>query len=219
MFKKINKYQIAYSEIIGSDSWLYACNKSVDFYEVQELKDNKQRLTGNEISFFSYPQGHTYTPFNLEEGIYYCCPVIVNDIIYFLKANFVNGVLSIIKYQPTQAILSEIQSFELKDVNLYNIRLAKYPLMLISVSVDQDFVCYYPEKIKFKLDDRDSFIIKIDDIFYFNRWTEEEIDDNLNITADYRYCESIVEMNRNGKILSIEKGALFQMPNGELWVF
>lgn len=210
------KYNNGYSDLIGTDRWLYSFDNYISLYEIKELKDMNEPIKGNELTFFSYPDGNSYTPYELEYGIYYEHIIFIEGIIYFIRADFNIDQIYIIKYIPDKNVLTEIAHFDKKDLNLYNIRLAKYPLMLISV--DKECNVYYPEKLTIKMDARDSFIVRDGDAFYFNRWVEEGIDENDNVTPDYKYYDNIVKVSKSGEVLSIEKGNLSEMPNGEMWI-
>lgn len=208
-----------YLNISGTDKWIYcfAGDKYKDLYDVKELKELNEPINGNKLVIYSYPEGKSYVPYEIKYGIYYGDIIFIEGSLFILKADFNKNKVTIIKYVPDENILEEIYSFDINDLNLYNLKLGKYPLMLFSV--DTKFVLYYPEKLEINITERDSFIVRDGDVFYFTRWSEEGIDENGSATENYRYYENVVKFNKDGEFLSCEEGYLYEMPNGEFWIF
>lgn len=219
-FKKLNSSCYSdYSNISGTDKWIYSVigDKHKDLYDVKELKEINESINGNQLVIYSYPEGKSYVPYEIKYGIYYGDIIFIEGSLFILKADFNENKVTIIKYVPDENILEEIYSFDINNLNLYNLKLGKYPLMLFSV--DTKFVLYYPEKLEINITRRDSFIVRDGDLFYFTRWSEEGIDENGSAIENHRYYENVVKFNKDGEFLSCEEGYLCEMPNGEFWIF
>lgn len=224
-FKKLkNGCCSDYSNIPGTDKWIYSVigDKHKDFYDVKESKELNEPINGNKLVIYSYPEGKSYVPYEIKYGIYYGDIIFIKGSLFILKADFNENKVTIIKYIPDENILEEIYNFNIDDLNLYNLKLGKYPLMLFNSDrngVEEKFVLYYPEKLEINITERDSFIVRDGDVFYFTRWSEEGIDENGSVTENYRYYENVVKFNKDGEFLSCEEGYLCEMPNGEFWIF
>lgn len=219
-FKKLNSSCYSdYSNISGTDKWIYSVigDKHKDFYNIKESRELNESINGNQLVIYSYPEGKSYVPYEIKYGIYYGDIIFIEGSLFILKADFNENKVTIIKYVPDENILEEIYSFDINNLNLYNLKLGKYPLMLFSV--DTKFVLYYPEKLEINITRRDSFIVRDGDLFYFTRWSEEGIDENGSAIENHRYYENVVKFNKDGEFLSCEEGYLCEMPNGEFWIF
>lgn len=198
--------------------WLYCFGGDIykDLYDIKNLNDSNEEIMGNELIICSYPDGKSYRPYTIKYGVYYSSIIFINEELFFLKADFNKNIVTIVRYIPDDNILNEISSFNMDELNLYNLSLGKYPLTLFSM--DEKFIAYYPEKLEINVTKKDSFVVRNGDTFYFNRWEEERIDNNYLDTSHDNYYESMVKFNKDGKVLSIERGSLNEMPNGEFWL-
>ena len=79
-----------FSNIEGTDKWIYQVDTTVDFYDNNMLAQIGQDLPGSEILFISYPEGQIYKPFEREAGIYYDKPAYFNGRLFFIKVDFVH---------------------------------------------------------------------------------------------------------------------------------
>ncbi len=210
-------YHIALEKISERSGWYYSLDNYADLYEVQGQLEHGEGIKGNELSFFFYPEGRVYTPFPKEYGVYYESFGVeyFEEALYFIRADFNREELSIYKYAPAEEQLEQLKAFDLKELSLYNIRLAVPPLMLTAENREAGKLeIYYPEKMSMELADRESFCFRRGDCFYFSSWGEEGCDEANQPTMEYRYYETYVVKDKSGEVIESGIGALERMPDG-----
>ncbi len=206
-------YHNGIHKLAGVDGIYYAFdNGGVDFYEISELKALGHDIAGNELSFFFYPEGKIYTPFNKEYGIYYdrLCIAYHKGYIYFTKADFNAYELFLYKYCIKSDTLEQLKSFDIKTLDTYNLQIAFEPLTLCS-SNNEELKIYYPEELRIKEEANESFIFRNKDKFYFTAWFEE----NVNDVDNYKYYEMYVIKDKTGNIIETGEGVIEQMSDGK----
>lgn len=215
-FKKIDGiFDVGFSEMTTTDKWLYQISDFTDFYDLNMMASIGEDLKGSELVFISYPEGRTYKPFKIEKGIYYQEPTYYEEALYFIKADFNQKSLAIIKYLPEEDKKEEIFLVDIEKINLYNLKLDRFPLML--VSQDENLEIYYPERLTIKKKANESFLFRDRDNFYFEAWFESGLERNGSLGSDYGYHEEIVIKDKNSSVLLQKRGCIFEMKNGEIW--
>lgn len=211
-------YNNGLEKIEEHTGWYYSFDDYIELYEVEDFIKNGDFIKGNEISFFFYPECRVYTPFKKEYGVYYksMCVKYYRESLYFIRADFNIWELQIYKYTPLEDSLEKIETFNMRELKLYNIRLELSPLMLVSED-DSNAQIYYPERISLKLEGNESFIFRVGEKFYFNKWVEEGIDEDDKITSDYKYYETYIVKDRNSNVIEKGLGYIERMPDGN-WV-
>lgn len=184
-----------------------------DFYEIAEYVDEKG-YQGNQIVFGDYETGEMYIPFEKERNIAYGGVEWVEGDFYFLKADFNQKTVSMIRYQPERGC-QEYVTIGMNEVQLYNLRIVGTPAHLISQ--DEEMRCYYPEQFSIALSDRESVVQIEDNRIYSCCWEEEGVAEG-EITEDYKYYEKMIVRNRFGDVVSEELGALTRLPDGQWWL-
>ena len=206
-----------FSNIEGTDRWIYQVDTTVDFYDNNMLAQIGTDLPGSEILFISFPEGKIYKPFEREKGIYYDKPAYFNGRLFFIKVDFNKREVFLLKYFEEENTCQELFTAAIDDIDLYNLNLAKSPIMLYSQG--QSVEIYYPQRLSLKKEANESFIMRKDDDFYFYSWVEEGLERSGSLGEDYKYYEEIIIKDKNSKVLKKEKGNIFQMPNGDYWAF
>lgn len=193
----------------------YGCGMTdfEDFYEIAEYVDEKG-YQGNQIVFGDYETGEMYIPFEKERNIAYGGVEWVEGDFYFLKADFNQKTVSMIRYQPERGC-QEYVTIGMNEVQLYNLRIVGTPAHLISQ--DEEMRCYYPEQFSIALSDRESVVQIEDNRIYSCCWEEEGVAEG-EITEDYKYYEKMIVRNRFGDVVSEELGALTRLPDGQWWL-
>lgn len=208
MLKKINLYNMPLNILSEIDGIYYSVSENIDYFEVESMFKSGIKILGNELSFLFYPNCMIYKPFILEYGVYFDNFSIkyLNKKIYFTKVDFNKSNVFVYEYDVKNNILSIIKIFDLNDISLYNLRFSDNEVMLFSENVDKNIVeIYYPEKFNLKLEERESFLFRLDDKFYFSKWVEE----------NYKYYEKYVIKDSNSNILDEQIGYIQIMPDGK----
>ena len=135
---------------------------------------------------------------------------------YSFKTHPNKNKISLYKYLP-EKILENVVEFDIKDVNLYNLKLIGNGVNIISG--DDEFVCYYPSKFKFKLPSNEQVILIDEEKVYINTWIEEDFDEENNCAGDnYKYYEKLVIRDFWGRFISEEIGNLNKAEDGNWWI-
>jgi len=133
-----------------------------------------------------------------------------------LYLDFNKNKISLYKYLP-EKILENVVEFDIKDVNLYNLKLIRNGVNIISG--DDEFVCYYPSKFKFKLPSNEQVILIDEEKVYISAWIEEDFDEENNCAGDnYKYYEKLVIRDFWGRFISEEIGNLNKAEDGNWWI-
>lgn len=216
--KKINGlYGFALEKFSTNPTWYFQNTEISDFYDLNMMKITGD-LKGSEIVFISYPEEKVIKPFEKEMGVYYNKPLYLEGKIYFIRVDFNDDKVEVLGLDPKSEKVEEIFSSSLKDVDLYNLGLSKYPLMLLSQD-DSELKVYYPESIIIKKDPTESFLYKLYDKYYFSSWGESGVLQNGILGSDYEYFEDLVIKDKDGNILSKERGSIEEVEDGIFWIY
>ncbi|WP_461868043.1 hypothetical protein [Faecalimonas sp.] len=218
MIKKFNSIDGRYIEkIYGQDRFGYAKSDFEDIYDLIEWSKLGE-YPGNELFFYDFEKGKVYKPFDKERNIVYGNPVFENHFLYFLQGDYVKKKVSLYRYFP-ERVLEKVIELEMEEVNLYNLTIIGDPLYVISQDAEDGFCCYYPNKISFPLNERESVVLIDDDKIYIERWIEEGWDEENNCRTDkYKYYTEIVVKDFLGKTIEKYIGCLNKHSNGEWWI-
>ena len=201
----------------GRNKWSYSVDGIEDFEEALNRKKQGLSLDGSVIGFLSYETGNGYKPFDLEKGVYFesrAGVTCIDGVLYFLKLDLNVDKIFIISYEPLKGVVKEVASLDFEGIDFYySLFIGKSPVCVYSYLGDEfdeteDFVMYYPEKIKFEILNSANFICMDENKFYFRLYFEEE----------NNYYHEIWIYDKSGKVISKEKGYLQEMPNGDYWI-
>ncbi len=214
--KKIKTDGISYIKLVpGANSdWYYGSDfEQGDLYEAETAFKDGIRIKGRKFCLVHYPDGTVCHPVAEKDGSYCGECVFEKNGIYILNVDFNKSIIQIIRFDcadHTTTVHAEMPLSDVKDC--YNLRLEVSPLTLTRQCVgDNEFEIVWPEKVKLKMDDHDSFFLRDNDRLFFSRWHEE------GDGADYRYWVETVVKDLNGDVLEMLKGDVMLMPNGEIW--
>ena len=217
-FIKIDDLKDVYPERIeGTSEWYcvkIAKNCFCDLYEAEEIINAGNIYEGMTCVLLHYPDGQVYYPFVTKENVYVEAPVFLDDVLYFLVADFVERTIQIIAFDTHSFEQKVIEELSLDEVpNCYNLRLDVSPLMLSYVGEDNVLEIVWPEKKSFKMNVHQTSLFRNDDKMYFSEWFEE-------LEPNYDYHEQIVVCDwETGEELERFDGQMCRMPNGDVWVF
>ncbi|MDO5028891.1 MAG: hypothetical protein Q4E36_06455 [Bacillota bacterium] len=200
----------------GSNSWFYQVDTTVDFYDNNMLAQVGEDLPGSEIRFISYPQGKVYKPFEKKPGVYYDKPGYFNGRLFFIKVDFNEKTVALLKYFPEEKQSQEVFLSKIDNINLYNLQLGLTPLCLYSQGETVEL--YYPRRLSLAKAYNEDFVFCLEDQFYFLAWVEEGLDQAGIIEKDYKYYEEVVIKDKDSKEISRRKGSAKVMNNGEFWL-
>lgn len=214
MVKKFHKIQgIDITDIPGQYRLAYALTTGEDFYDVGEWIVDRD-YTGSQILFYDLLNGDVFAPFPKKTNVVYGAPVYFKNNYYFLQCDFNIGFVILIRYLPGK-ILEEVKRFETKKLDLYNLELMGEPPHVVSQTVGEKFVSYYPEQISLSLDTPNDCVVHMEDgKIFISRWVEEGDSDS----PDYKYYDRTVVKTYDGKDISDEIGSLRQMQDGSWWI-
>ena len=192
----------------------YYLSDTMDAYELME--EAKEDYGGNEITFYDFESRETYIPFSKQTNVIYDTPVFSEGFYYFLQIDKNAGKIRLIRFLPP-AELQTVTTLGLEGIDSYNLRLLGEGVHI--VSDDDCFSCYFPEKFSFQHPGNEVVVFIDEGKAYCNAWFENGVDEKGNIILnDYEYYEKLVVRDYAGKIISEQRGTLFQRPNGEWWV-
>ena len=90
----------------------------------------------------------------------------------------------------------------------YNQQLCASPLTLTrQKAATNEFEIVWPERVSFRMEDRESFFLRDGDSLFFNKWYED----------GPKYWEETVVRSLSGQVLEVLPGDVRRMPGGELW--
>ena len=207
--KKIETKGIHYIEKLnGSDEWYFGNDYATgDLYEYEEAFLQGAAPQSNRVILIKYPEGNLYEPIVLEDGQYMNSPIFFENHIYFLCVDFVRKMIQIVAYYPEKDKSSVEVELPLSDVrDCYSLMLQTKPLMMVQMSSDT-FSIHWPVKKTIKIGNTEAFMYRDNDKLFFSRWFED---------PDYRE-EIVIRELDSGEIISVEAGAIFQMPDGQKW--
>lgn len=215
-YVKIEGLQDTYPERIEGTSEWYCCkiaaNSFCDLYEAEEIVKMGNVYEGMTCVLIHYPDGQVYYPFVAKENVYVDSPVFCDNVLYFIVADFAEKILQVVAFSTEnfeQKVVFEISLDEIS--NCYNLRLDVAPVMLFREDEEHYLEVLWPEKKKFKVNDREVLNFRDGNKMYFSEWFEET-------EPDYNYYEQVVVRDwETGEEIERFNGQLHRMPNGDIW--
>ncbi len=214
--KTIRTGGITYIEPLPGTSgeWYYGLGyEQGDLYEAEELFRAGQAVSGRGLCLVHYPDGRVFHPVPKTEGHYSEAPVFLEGGIFIIDADFIEKMIRILRFDCKDygtRTYAELPLSSIKDC--YNLKLQVSPLTLSRQCVgSNEFEIVWPEKIRFAMDDHDSFFLRDNEKLFFSRWHEE------GEGPDYRYWEEIIIRNLAGDVIGTLPGDVMLMPDGEIW--
>ena len=202
-------------KIPGQDRFAFAQTDSSDFYDLIEWAERGE-YPGSVILFYDLVTGRVYRPFEKKRNVLFSNPVYADGLLYFLKGDYTEKKITLYRCIPGE-LLEVVTGFDAADVNFYNLRIIGNPVYV--VSQDERFECYYPERLSFLKDERETVMMIEDGKVYLERWVEEGWDEEQECaTEDYRYYNKVIVRDFTGQVLSEEDGSLFQAADGTWWI-
>lgn len=194
----------------GTDEWYYSADYiHGDLYEAEEVFQQRHEIQSNTFYLIHYPDGVVSEPIPKESGQYVGDPYYYDGAVMLLAVHFLKGIIRIFRFTQQQKEATEIVRLPLSNVtNCYNLLLHSSPLMLTKQPNDNTFEIIWPEKIRFSIEDRESFNYRDGDKLYFSVWHED---------SDY-WEETVVRSLYDGTILKRYPGDIRIMPNGDKWL-
>ena len=180
-----------------------------------------EQSDGNELSFFVYPEFRIYKPFKRMNGVYYqnMSVVYYERDVYFIQGDFNKNLINLFKWSPDCDFVELITSIDINEISLYNLRIHTSPVLICAEDIEKDTVeIYYPERISFHLNGKESFCYRDGERFYFSSWHEEGYDINGNREGEYKYWEEYVVRDREGNLIKKDKGCMTMMPDGQILI-
>lgn len=216
MIKRFDDISGIYIEKIeGQERLAFSTSDTVDFYDLTELAEDVG-YKGAVIKFYDFSNGKVYTPFERKRNTVYGNPVYSDGFCYFLRADYDEQVVQLIKYYPEQKP-EVVKEFSINDVDLYNLMLLGKEIHV--VSQDSDFKCYYPSEFSFSLKNNERVVLISGDTVYCEEWTEEGWNDEKDCrTEDYSCYDKINIRDLSGNLLSEEKGTIVRSSDGSWWI-
>lgn len=216
MIRRFRETEGRYIEkIAGQDRLAFAHSDTNDFFDLIEWSKSGG-YQGSVIMFFDFETGNVYRPFAKKRNVVYSDPVYAEGFYYFLQGDYDEKKIILYRYIPEQNP-EKITELNAEEVNLYNLRITGNPVHI--VSQDENFECYYPEKISFTATGNETAVLIEDRKIYFEAWIEEGWDEEKNCATDqYKYYNRIIIRDYKGRKLSEEAGSLYQAADGAWWI-
>lgn len=216
MIRRFRETEGRYIEkIAGQDRLAFAHSDTNDFFDLIEWSKSGG-YQGSVIMFFDFETGNVYRPFAKKRNVVYSDPVYAEGFYYFLQGDYDEKKIILYRYIPEQNP-EKITELNAEEVNLYNLRITGNPVHI--VSQDENFECYYPEKISFTAAGNETAVLIEDRKIYFEAWIEEGWDEEKNCATDqYKYYNRIIVRDYKGRKLSEEAGSLYQAADGAWWI-
>ena len=194
----------------GSAEWYWGMDyTSGDLYEAEELFRDGNPIRQNRLIFIHRMEGRVVEPIRAKEGQYFGRPEYDNGRLIILLVDFPAEEIHLFAYDDAIGKTEPIVTVPLSEVeDCYNLMPKRAPLMLTRQSADNRFQIVWPEKVDFAIGSAEAFCFRDGDRLYFSRWYED---------PDYRE-EVVVRKLNTGEIVEQYPGALFAMPDGQMWV-
>lgn len=212
-FKEVNGRYI--EKILGQDRLAFAMSDTNDLYDLVEYAE-RGGYQGSIIIFYDFETGNVYRPFEKKRDAIYSKPAYVDGFYYFLQADYGLKKITLYKYMP-ESVLEVVTEFSTDEVNLYNLEIVGEKVHVISQ--DEEFRCYYPEKISFPMKGPEAVVLVTDDRVYIEAWVEEGWDEeNDCATDDYKCYDKVIIKDYHGNTMSEEVGSIYQAADGTYWI-
>jgi len=202
-------------KIIGQDRLAFAHSDTNDFYDLIEWS-KAGGYQGSIIMFFDFDSGNVYKPFAKKRNVVYSNPVYAGGFYYFLQGDYDVKKIALYRYIPEE-ILEKVTELSTEEVNLYNLRIVGDSVHIISQ--EDNFECYYPEKISFPIANNEAVVLIEEGKIYFQAWVEEGWDEEKECATDrYKFYDKVIIKDYNGTTLSEEVGSIYQAADGTWWI-
>jgi hypothetical protein len=218
VIKRFNKIEgRCIEKIYGQDRFGYSQSDFEDFYDMIEWA-KQGGYQGAELLIYDFHTGDVYKPFDKKRNVVYGAPVYVEGSLYFLQGDYDEKKVTLYRYIP-EKVLEKVTELNIEEVNLYNLQIIGHPIYIISQEAEDGFRCYYPEKISFPINNRESVIFIEDGQVYLEEWVEEGWDDEKGCATDaYKYYNRIIIKDFAGNTISEEIGCLNKSAEGDWWI-
>lgn len=216
MIRRFKEIEGRYIEkIIGQDRLAFAHSDTNDFYDLIEWS-KAGGYQGSIIMFFDFDSGNVYKPFAKKRNVVYSDPVYTGGFYYFLQGDYDEKKIALYRYIPEE-MMEKITELSTEEVNLYNLGIIGDSVHIISQ--EDNFECYYPEKISFPIKSNETVIFIEDGKIYFHAWVEEGWDEEKECaTNQYKYYDKVIIKDYKGTTLSEEVGSMYQAADGTWWI-
>lgn len=216
MIKRFKEAEGRYIEkIVGQERFAFAHSDSSDFYDLIEWSKTGEYF-GSIIMFFDFESGNVYKPFAKKKNVIYSNPVYTGGFYYFLQGDYSEKEIVLYRYIP-EKILEKVTELSTDEIDLYNLRVVGESVHIISQQ--DNFECYYPERISFPVAGNESAIFMDEGKIYFEVWIEEGWDDEKGCATDkYKCYDKVIIKDYKGNTLSEDVGAIYQAADGTWWI-
>ena len=212
-FKEVNGKYI--EKIYGQDRLAFAMSDNEDLYDLIAWSE-RGGYQGAVLYFYDFETGDVYQPFEKKRNVVYSRPEFADGYYYFLQGDYDAKTVVLYRYFPDD-LLAPVVTLPLDDVDLYNLRIVRNPVHIISQN--EALRCYYPEAFSFPLEPNETVCFIEDGRVYIEAWIEEGWDDeNDRATDEYNYYHKVVVKDFHGNLISEEIGALGQAADGTWWM-
>ena len=212
-FKEVNGKYI--EKIYGQDRLAFAMSDNEDLYDLIAWSE-RGGYQGAVLYFYDFETGDVYQPFEKKRNVVYSRPEFADGYYYFLQGDYDAKTVVLYRYFPDD-LLAPVVTLPLDDVDLYNLRIVRNPVHIISQN--EALRCYYPEAFSFPLEPNETVCFIEDGRVYIEAWIEEGWDDeNDRATDEYKYYHKVVVKDFHGNLISEEIGALGQAADGTWWM-
>lgn len=194
----------------GTDRYAYALSDFIDAWDLKHWQENGG-YQGSILYLYDLYENKVYIPFEKKFNTIYEMPLFYDNMIYFLQIDYDDQKINLYKMLPGE-ILEKVTELYIGEVDLYNIRLISKSVHI--VSINEKFICYYPEVFEIKLESNESVACIDGDRIYINAWFEYGVE-NGEITNNYSYHEKILIKDKKGNLISEEVGSLTQFSDGK----
>ena len=202
-------------KIPGQERFAFALSDQEDFYDQIEWA-KRGGYQGAVIRFYDLSCGTVFTPFPKKRDVLYSTPVYAENVFWFLQGDFETGKIRLIRYLPGEEPETAAE-FPVNEVELYNLQIVGEKVHVISQK--DEFRCYYPKSFSFPLSPNETVCFIEDGKVFLEAWIEEGWDEAHDCATDtYEFYHQVIVKNEEGQTLSMERGSLFQAPDGTWWI-
>ena len=209
--KRILTKGITYLEPVpGSNQWYWGMDcTGGDLYEAGELYRDGHPAKCSRGILVRYPNGTVYEPVRTKPGQYLGKPVYWDGHVVLLMVDFSKEEIHILTFDETAGAASTLAVLPLSLAeDCYNLMLKASPLLLTRAPQGNRFYVLWPERRKFELEARESFVLLEGGRMYTEKWYED---------PDYRE-EVLVRDFKTGRVLERMLGSVWPMPDGQNWL-
>lgn len=201
---------ITYNLLDGTSRFAYGTSDVEEFYELENWQE-AGGYQGSVLYLYDLKDNRLYQPFEKRINVTYGEPLFSDGYIYILQGDYDNKEINLYKFM-FECDLEKIKTFNMEEVNLYNLRLIGEGVNLISQD-SEIFASYYPEKFEIDLKPNENVVMIDENLIYISAWIEEGIVNHF-ITQDYKFYDKLIIKDKAGKLISEEVGSLNKYPDG-----